>query len=518
MTECLNHGLGQASLRWTRSRAGGLSATASGYLQELEKAIQGIEHKDRLTSTQKQLREAVRIIKSKGWIIKESDKNLGLVMMSKEIYNDLLSSELDDDSFVTVDGFPHNTILQRILKICRRSNLNHRATELIMKEASRFEEPSCFYVIPKIHKATLKARPITAQHSYVFSHLSRKLSDILNKVIHKIPAISINSKQVVRELERMRLPPVLFFLTYDVERMYPSMNIMDTIVTLRNAFPHIFKADGCFWFHILALILQNNYITARGETKRQIKGIATGSAVATAIANLYLFIKYRPVFNKHARGIIMNRRFVDDGLVFARTKEAARALAEDLNDASDLNITWQISSSEAVYLDLRIYIGTRFCLENKVDIEIYTKPISKHLYLHASSTHPRYIFTGIVKGELIRYLRNTSSQEVWVRKAKFLFGKLKQRGYSDTILHEAFDKIHFKDRNKYVFGKPPLKKPIEPFIVAPYNPHLRRSWRGLVKLLEAKVEDTKVTRNFPRQVVFTRNRTIRNTLISAKHS
>ena len=154
------------------------------------------------------------------------------------------------------------------------------------------------------------------------------------------------------------MPENMWLLTYDVERMYPSMDINDTLTTLKNGLPHIFKAKKSFWFHILALILRNNYICAQDTIKRQKVGIATGSAVATAIANLYLHFKYRPVFKRNIKHIITHRRYVDDGIVFTRSETAAEQIATELDEASSLNITNEICDEEAIFLDLRIYKGS----------------------------------------------------------------------------------------------------------------------------------------------------------------
>lgn len=70
--------------------------------------------------------------------------------------------------------------------------------------------------------------------------------------------------------EKVRFGPDVWFLTYNAERIYLSMNILDTITTLRSAFTTIFQWQHGFWFHVLALLLHNNYITAEGTTKRQV--------------------------------------------------------------------------------------------------------------------------------------------------------------------------------------------------------------------------------------------------------
>ena len=67
---------------------------------------------------------------------------------------------------------------------------------------------------------------------------------------------------------------------------------------------------------------------------------------------------------------------------------------------------------------------------------MYSKPISKFLYIHASTNHPRHVLTGVVKGELIRFLRSTNNRENWAKKCSLLFKRLRNRGYSNSILRE----------------------------------------------------------------------------------
>lgn len=135
-------------------------------------------------------------------------------------------------------------------------------------------------------------------------------------------------------------------------------------------------------------MLHNNLIFAEGTTKRQVTGIATGSPAAPTIVNLYLRLKYRGVFRKFIGNMILNRRYIDDGFVVMRSKESGQALANGLNGVTNLNIEWTISNQEAIYLDIRVFKGPRFQNAKIVDVEIYTKPISKFLYLHAASSHP----------------------------------------------------------------------------------------------------------------------------------
>ena len=98
-----------------------------------------------------------------------------------------------------------------------------------------------------------------------------------------------------------------------------------------------------------------------------------------------------------------------------------------------------------------------------MDVTVYTKPISKFLYLHGKSSHPPPLFTGIIKGEIIRFLRSTSDELTWLHKIKFLITMFIQRGYPYHAVHAAVRAIKFADRDRYLAQlprQPPPKHPI----------------------------------------------------------
>lgn len=63
-----------------------------------------------------------------------------------------------------------------------------------------------FYILSKIHEPALKARPITAQQSYILSSLSKKLARILNQKRSSFLVVSRDNKQIVARLVLLKLP------------------------------------------------------------------------------------------------------------------------------------------------------------------------------------------------------------------------------------------------------------------------------------------------------------------------
>lgn len=164
-------------------------------------------------------------LKNMDIVIKHSDKNLGIVAIRKNIYNVLLMKHLNSDGFIKVNTFPHGMILRRltnILSVAGHIHSNQRDEWII--QAGEAQEPCPFYIIPKLHKAKLGTRPITAQHSYMLAPLSKKLANVLQVEVDMIPEIARDSKMVLQQLEDVRINEPCKIVTYDVEQLYPSIN------------------------------------------------------------------------------------------------------------------------------------------------------------------------------------------------------------------------------------------------------------------------------------------------------
>lgn len=225
-----------------------------------------------------------------------------------------------------------------------------------------------------------------------------------------------------------------------------------------------------------------------------------------------------PYFLKHVKQVIFHRRYIDDGFVLVRSAAAATELVKGLNEASNLNLTFQISSETGIYLDLQCYKGSCWLRARHIDFMVYIKPLSKFLYLHALSNHPSSIFTGIVKGELIRFLRNTSDKHTWMLKIGMLFQMFTQRGYSAAHLRKAFASIKFEDRSRYLLEIPYRQFEPLPFVVAPYHPGTRATWRAVKKWVEATTTSTKVRERWPPSVILRRTTTVGRRVISSQAS
>ena len=424
------------------------------------------------------VREGLRHLRDMGAVLKAADKNLGVVPIRKDIYNHLMHTHLKSKTFQKVVLFPHADISRRLRNILfsRKGRPDRQALEWI-DFAAQAKDPCPFYVIPKLHKATLSSRPITAQHSYMLAPLSKKLAAVLQREVDLISEVAKDSKGVIQELEELKVQDPVVFLAYDVEQLYPSIDLKDAFSVLVKNVPAL-SALGGLWIKILKLIMYNNYVTANGEIYRQMNGTATGTQVAPPFANLYLHHRFKHALSH--RGIKFQSRYIDDGLLFLESQEDAEEVMESLQNASNLKLTSTISAINAIYLDIEVYKGHRFRTQHKVDTRVYFKPTNRLLYLPAVSHHPQAHKSGVITGEAIRCLRNCSNKIEWLTALNIIFKGLMNRGYQPEMIKKKWKGVRWEDRKKYIFEERPPRKLKKTLAMTQYHPRTRDTWKQLI--------------------------------------
>lgn len=415
-------------------------------------------------------------------VLKQADKNLGLVPIHRHIYEMMCREHLEDPKiYQRVPLFPVESVRDkmRVLLLRPRSPIARWKAEKWTERSKAANEPAAFYVIPKIHKKKMFAsRPIAAQHSYILAPLSKELSDVLLSVQFEFPTIARDSKTTAYELENFTFSRPGVFLTYDVVAMYPNIDLQDAMNVLERNCP-VLSEDGGFWGKALRLVMFNCFVSFNGETYHQIKGTAMGTPVAPPFANLYFYYKYLEVLEDEK--ILFQRRFIDDGFVIIESAEDARKLMMRMSNIGKLEFTYEISSETAIFLDFHIYRGPRYASVRKLDFKPYFKPTNQFLYLPEKSNHPQHMKLGLVKGEAIRCLRNSTRKEEWLQAMHTIFKGLIARGYDGAAIKDKFRTVRWEDRLHYL--EPSEKQDSRPdgkLVLAPYHRHTKPVWHKLL--------------------------------------
>ena len=108
----------------------------------------------------------------------------------------------------------------------------------------------------------------------------------------------------------------------------------------------------------------------------------------------------------------------------------------------------EASQKEIVFLDLLIKKDVRFREKGILDLQLHVKRTNPQCFLHYSSCHSHNTFKNIVRGEIIRTMRCTSSERTFISILEKLLQKFKDRGYPEWMLRQETDSVNFQLRHE----------------------------------------------------------------------
>ena len=111
-----------------------------------------------------------------------------------------------------------------------------------------------------------------------------------------------------------------------------------------------------------------------------------------------------------------------------------------------IKITFEISDSKISFLDLLLFKDSE---HNTLQYSTFQKPLNTYLYILYESFHPASNKKAFIKGELMRYARNSSTFHSF-DETRFRFWKrLRLRGYPARFLLPIIREINYSNRRKW---------------------------------------------------------------------
>ncbi len=133
------------------------------------------------------------------------------------------------------------------------------------------------------------------------------------------------------------------------------------------------------------------------------------------------------------------------------TPETLGALVQHLNARlKTISFTSQHSLQSIDYLDITIFKGPRFHTSGILDIRLFSKLIDPHAYFYYSSAHHRSVIHGMIKGEMIRALRRSSSPQIYASAVQHLETWFLARGYSSKLLKDVQATLQYSNRESFL--------------------------------------------------------------------
>ena len=200
------------------------------------------------------------------------------------------------------------------------------------------------------------------------------------------------------------------------------------------------------------IVLKCNVFSFNGQAYQQIQGMAMGTRMAPSYANLFMDRFERAFLAQEPIQPLVWKRYIDDILcIWTGSRSELDNFLDRLNRAHhSIKFTWSISNERIQFLDLNIFKGDRFTETGHLDLSTHFKSTNTFQYLHFSSSHPRSVFKGLVKGEAIRFLHSNTHAPTYHATLRKFRQHLLLRNYPRDFVDRILGRITYDLRASYI--------------------------------------------------------------------
>lgn len=498
--------------------------------RDLETAIRAIEsdiashkpnshHNPNLT---KQERGALRSLQSNDDIvIKPADKGSAVVIMDRDHYISEAERQLHNPTYYT--ALDHDPTQQFATKVEEVVNKMHEAGYISEKnrEYLTVSDPKAgrFYLLPKVHKSGVPGRPIVSANGHPTERISEFLDFHLRHHVRSLPSHLKDTTDYLRKVESLdSLPDETLLVSLDVTSLYTNIPHNEGIEACREVWDSRLLKDPPteYLVDLLTLVLECNNFVFNGQHYLQVCGTAMGTRVAPSYANIFMGRLESQLLRQSPLQPLSWFRFIDDiDMKWCHGRDSLDRFLELANAFHPtIKFTTEISNEKHVFLDTVSKL-----VENKIDVDLYTKPTDTHQYLLPSSCHPKHICKNIPYSMALRIRRICSDTATFEARARELACQLRGRGYKQNDIDAAIEKVKDLDRTSLLSytTKEDTTAQRVPFVVT-FHPDLPPIRNIIDKHWPTIESSERLAKMFPQKpvVAYRRPKSLRDLLVRAK--
>lgn len=432
----------------------------------------------RLNLTKPELAAIAQLRNNKDVVIKPADKGGAVVIMDREAYKSEGLRQLNNNKYYEeIDGPLADVTSQKINSIIRElldsGVISQRQFDGLRSEPPHLQR--AFYLLPKLHKAREKwprpdmpeGRPIVSDCGSETYNICNFIDYFLKPLANHHPSYLKDTYDFVSKIRGKGIPPGALLVTGDVTALYTNMDIQRSLDVVREQFikqPHHNRPDAEL-LQLLEICLKNNDFRFAGRTFLQTCGTAMGKTFAPSLANLYLLhLDDCAMAGFRIKPLCFYRYLDDIFLVWPGSEEDLREYSTYLNNLiPGIKITLTVRHEFVEFLDTRVY---KFYTENMCSLRtrVYFKPTDTHQLLHGSSFHPRHTTRGIMKSQIIRFKRLSSSKCEFDYACRILFDVLRCRGYARSVFRRIKSEVWSSNIDYFVRASTIQKQSLFPIV------------------------------------------------------
>lgn len=383
-------------------------------------------------------------------VIKPADKGSATVVLDRSAYVAECRRQLSNSQYYRQIDAPllHqnvgmiNTILEEM-----RDDGYVTDKQLAFLRASDKDRQRIFYVLPKIHKPPdswpqpgrmPEGRPIVSDCASESYRVSKYIDAFLRPISVRHRSYIRDTYDFVEKIRSTPIPKDAFLVTGDISALYTNMRFDRTLETTRAALRK-FPSPGRPDHHLLRLLdvtMRNNDFEFDGKVYLQTCGMAMGKTYAPALADIYLEELDEGAHIFHTVPVLYHRFLDDVFLVWTGTLRDLREYEQHLNSLIDgIHVTLKWSQESIEFLDTTVYKRA----DDEFDVlqtRVFFKTTDTHQLLDKTSFHPRHTTRGVLKSQLLRFKRISSTKADFDDACGTLFHALSKRNYSRSTMRK----------------------------------------------------------------------------------
>lgn len=333
---------------------------------------------------------------------------------------------------------------------CRKSIDDHARQFIAQITAKNCDEEPFgqFYLLYKVHKPSLKTRPVVSDCASIINPIGKWVDTMLQPFSRDMPTYFKDSFALKKILDETVVPARARLFSCDAEAMYNNIDTDDALATIaaylrdsetERRFDHY--SPECL-IRAIEIVMRNNIIRFGDLYVRQTSGTAMGVPPAPPYANIFEGlheIDFLPLWKAR---LPLYKRFLDDviGLWLPSSDDPSNDDAEWANFQAVVNskcLTWVFTERgmSVDFMDLTVTIaGDAF------HTTLYEKPMALYLYIPPHSAHPPGVRNGHIFGEVLRIHRLCSDEDDITERILTFFRRMTQRGHTRSDLLPVFQK------------------------------------------------------------------------------
>ena len=292
-------------------------------------------------------------------------------------------------------------------------------------------------------------RPIISDCASASKNVSKFIQHHLQDKATSHPSYVKDTYDFLHKIQETDIDDQDLLITMDVDNMYTNICTEDGMSAVKERFPYY--KDFTLIHSVIKLLhidLTTNDFTFNNQHFLQTRGTAMGRAYAPAYANIFMAKWEKEALNKSSLKPKLYLRYLDDiFVVWPHGIDAFWAFFHTLNNHHPtIKLKPQVNHSTINFLDVTVY---KVPSTNKLQTKVYFKPTDTHQLLHKQSFHPKHTFSGIIKSQVLRFLKLSSNMQDFHESCHILFKSLQTRKYSKRFLRNIKTQtLRFIDRMK----------------------------------------------------------------------